>query len=657
MRAEIGKCNRTKRFRTVLSTVPWLVLAGAVPAQEVKPIAVTDISGHVELGMEGDIQERERPNSSWDSEKEEFHESVRLDIEGYMYHPRLLTFEIGSLVDYMQDQFSGDGSEDSGNTGLQIDGNWHIDLLREHPYSLSIRGQRGEQNVSQPFGRNYKSENESNGVSLRVSKGLLPFQVSFDRSSVKGSGTGSDINETTDEFQARTHYNLWDRSSGHIQYIKTQTDTKAFNRKLDRQQFLLNDTTLLNTEGTLRLNGSAQINDQSGLSDSTQFSAQESLSWRHSDTLDSRYQIAYNRADVGSQSTRIWNLGTSMSHRLYESLHTYGELHGTHENAAFGKTATSGGSLRETYAKRLGRWGSLGLAVQGSIEDVDRQPQQDTAFVFDETHFVQTGIPFELRNPDVEQITISVTDDRGVILYRPFVDYLVNTRGIYTEIQPLLTGSIPDSSTVLVDYEYDLRSRGKIRTTGGLLSANLELGEWLSLYARNHVSNQRLLTGTDDSRLDDLNRKTIGGSLAWQWLATGAEYEHKDSVFSGAESMREWATLTVSPAIGWQVQLAGRYGETRFIDTAQRLTNMSGYAMLRGRINRFSELDLSGDYQIQRWDRANDTNDSDAYGVEMAYVWRYRKLIFQANGRTSRIDQNQQNDTRYEFELSLRREF
>ncbi|NIA12676.1 MAG: hypothetical protein GWP08_01255 [Nitrospiraceae bacterium] len=642
----------------VLALGMVILLGQAVcAAQEVRAFGLTDVGGYLELRYRDEQDERRRAAeaSVWETHLREYRERLRIDTESYFYHPRFAKLQLGLLFEIFQEM---DGAGAHGrDRDLLIGGDVRLTLLDQHPYTLALYGSRQETDVNQSFARGYLLQTESLGASFHFRKGPLPFDVSYDRRSMQGFGDGSDIDEVRDDLFVRARYTVGTRSDGNLEYHYTKIDERRFARTFETNRLSADNITVFGAAEQLRLLSNLRFHEQVGYSTTTTFSARESLTWRHNDNLYSQYHVAYDQTDLDTQSVESWNAGASLSHQLYDSLHSQAEVYGRLQEANFGKTTTYGGAWSENYTKRLGEWGRLGILVRVFAEVTEREPIALVAAVADEAHTLNIGLPVQLGHLDIDVSTILVTDDRGVRPYTQAMDYQIAVRGDVVEITSLALGDIPDGATVLVDYRYQLASASQVLTSGGEAGVRLGLQNWLSVYSRYSRSTQELMSGAVDTRLEDLERITAGSTVTWRWFNLNVEYEDRQSVFSPATTLSESLSLNWRPWRGWHAQVAASHRDTEFGEGRGQLNTVDVHGMLVANVTRRAQLTVEADWRQQRWDEFHRANDLDAYGVQVRGKWRYRKLSVEGRARVSMVDQRGQKEDRSRIELTIRREF
>lgn len=628
-------------------------------AQEIKPFAVTDVGGYLQLRIKSTQESRSRAGEdiSWDSEALQFREGLRLDMDGYIYHPRFVKLHLGGLIEYIEEMQSGTGWDPGGGSSLPLSGDFNFSFFEQHAVNLTLYGSRSETEVDQPFARSFLLNSDFFSVSLGVRKGPLPTELTLSHNATKGFGLGSDIDEVSDDLLLRSSYGIGERSKGNLEYHLTNTDQGVINRTFTTQQLALSNVSAFGEDDKVRLTSNLRFYEQKSFVQLSSLSLYETLNWRHSEKLHSRYHLSFDTTGTGQQSSDRLDVGAGVRHQLYQSLETNAEIYGRFEDASYGTIIDYGSRVTESYTKELGKWGRLSLALRGFGEMIETNPSQTTASVVREAHVLSSQSPTELGHTRVVSGSIRVTDDRGIRVYTQLLDYMVLTVGEVVQITPVLTGRIPEGATVLIDYEYALPGAGAVLTSGGQADGRLNVGKLLSLYAKFERSEQEQVSGEALTRLESLERRVAGTMVTWRWLTAGAEYEDRDSVLSPVQSMSEWVSLS-GPLFGqWRGQISASYRDSKLGDTGRAFTSLDAHLMLSGQVTTRSRLSIEADYRQQKWDKADSLSDLDGYGVRIGYGWRYGKFSVDATARLSLVNQHGQEEDRNRVDVKIRREF
>ncbi len=626
----------SKKVRWGFLLRSWVLLlfwcGPPLAAQEVKLFEVTDIYGQLELRMFNEMEERERQGggASFDSEELEFSEILELNLDGYVYHPNLLNFQVGVLTEYLQESFSGTNVTVDRRDSLNLGGDFRLTLLEQLPYTLSLFGNRRESDVGSAFGEDYTLTTSSLGGRFIFTKGPLPFSVSYAHSSRKASDPTLALGEVRDDVRARTSYTLGDRSKGSMAYEWSKQRGDRSGTQLTSQEFKLDNTTLMGPDDRVRLRSAFHLRDQTGLSETTNLSVRENLSWRIKDNLTSMYALGFDQTETFSMTTTDWSGQASVVHRLFDSLVTSAQAFGNFVETDASEQTIYGGRLTETYTKRLQNWGRLVASLSGGVRMEERQDG-----------------PLSSSEAATTSNPASVLDDRDTSPWTAFAGTPL------AGLDPLAGGIVDLAAT---------RANGNgaestLLTTTLNFSPRLELWQWLTLYGRYELNEQELLSGATATRLESRKLYEVGGEVRWRFLQAEIEYENIDSVFSPVETISETVSLSRLFFRKWQTQLRGSHRNSTFSETAEQLEAWNLGASLGARVTTRSDLSIEAEYRNQEWEGRSSDNDLEGYSVRAGYSWRYRNLEVEAKATLSHLKQRGQVEDRRELELSVTRTF
>lgn len=330
---------------------------------------------------------------------------------------------------------------------------------------------------------------------------------------------------------------------------------------------------------------------------------------KHTETLDSFANLNYTRNEQDPIVASVFQGVTGLRHRLYESLTSTVDVHGTYdENSTPNGDAFNdryGIGVREDYTKRLGSVGRLTMGGGVVADHEDHEAPFSIINVIDEPHALfapgSAAHPVYLNNPRVIGGTVSVRV--GALVAREGFDYRLIPSGELTEIQRIRTSVIipADGTQVLVSYQSSSLYNASFESLNGFFQVRVDLYNTVGVYGRiNWLDNNappRVLTET----LTDL----VGGVDAhWRWFRAGAEYEDFDSNFTQYKAWRFFETFTYQPmeasTVGVEFnQLFYRYPDGR------RDTQYQFISRFTSQLNRWLWWNVEAGYFMQ-----------DAFGVE-----------------------------------------
>ena len=145
-------------FVAILLAAPWTAngQTPTTPDRGVRPLQLTDYSGYLEFKNRSREEDQKSKVGAGDTNNKEtiFQESLRLDLDGYIYHPNFLEFTAGGLFGLKQSEFDqvfGNREEHSADQGpiyeFDLDGHF----FKKKPYPGSVFARRYEAIEPRPF--------------------------------------------------------------------------------------------------------------------------------------------------------------------------------------------------------------------------------------------------------------------------------------------------------------------------------------------------------------------------------------------------------------------------------------------------------------------------------------------------------------------------
>jgi hypothetical protein len=275
------------------------------------------------------------------------------------------------------------------------------------------------------------------------------------------------------------------------------------------------------------------------------FTASENITANLRPKLDSYLAVnfSHSRMDPAAASS-LQGMG-GVRHRLYESLTSTLEAHGSYDDSS---SAFSSGSndryglgLHEDYTKRLGDWGRLSLGAAIIADHEDHASSGGVQTVFDEPHNL-TNAPVFLKNPRVITSTIQVRAASDNFPYGSD-DFTIIPAGELTEIRLVLNSLniALHGSAVLVNYQSRSFYNASFESFNGSAQVRLDLLGKFGVYGRVNWLDNNAPPAALTQTLTDL----VGGAdFAWRWFRTGAEYEDYQSNFSQYDAWRFFQSFT-----------------------------------------------------------------------------------------------------------------
>jgi hypothetical protein len=634
-------------------------------ADRPKLFAPPEVGGFVELRSEIERERRERDGVVFlDGDRLEFQQILHLDVDGFVYHPRFVDYDVGTEFALVRDGNGGDFA--SGGSRVLGGGDFRVTFLRDHPYSLSLYGMSGEDEVERLFAPPLDISRRAYGASLAFQKGWLPFWLSYDHTSWEQEEDSSQFEsgreEVLDAFRALSRYRVG-RSSGELSY-RLQYRESRLAPDIQEQLVRATNYTDLDAGGRKTFTGSFQWTDRTGRGelvpgaapqDRESLSARGLVTLRHSDRFSTEYDAEFHGIETN---------GARLSHQLYGSLFTTGEVRARVEDASFGNIRTYEARLREEYRKRIGNGRYLQITLAPLLSLTQTEPGSDAGLQIGESHVLVDALPITLNRRYPDPATVVVTDQSGLVVYVEGLDYAVSALGSLVEVVRIPTGSIADGEAVLVDYEYRLGGEGDVLSTDLRVGTKLSFMDWrpfdfVQLYWDFVSQEDKKLSGDVDQTLESRRQMLAGAEASWEWGSAEMEYESDTSDLRAFWSLSQSVTLKAPPSWSWTANLRGTHRRIvyEYPDTA--VSYLTLIASARRRLPWRGQLEIQLEWQKSAWEDSglSQANDSSGFALEASLRFWYRALEFELVGRWSGIEYTEQIERVDSLLLRVRRPF
>jgi hypothetical protein len=261
-----------------------------------------------------------------------------------------------------------------------------------------------------------------------------------------------------------------------------------------------------------------------------QISANASLNASHPYGLSSAGGAHYNRVMVDDFVSDTLAANAGITHQLYQSLASSLSFNGSESRAGdannTGETRQYGAAWGESYSKRLGSQHRLQLDHSLSVHRVDQGGGSGNDRGINERHTFPVPPAMEsflLDRPNVIESSLVVKDAQGLRRYVRDIDYAVLPSGSRLEIRRIRGGSIPEGSTVLVDYRAAPARRGSYDSTTEMLGGRLYL--WRNLLQVYGRMTQTRNNASEDLSAQEVTSRIVGSEVQWWTMQAGVEHE------------------------------------------------------------------------------------------------------------------------------------
>lgn len=518
-------------------------------SQEIAPFRLTGVEGYVlaRYLTDDNFYSYQLGSVGTRTRQSNVIEEVFLLTHSYVYHPSLLTLDLGGGPVFDRSRYELDGVRSDGNRRF-YNVTAHATVLRDKPYSGALFYDRQHQNQNLGPALEFLTENTRYGASLSLRNPVtpVPLKLEVTRSTNHGRGSGQTLDDRIDQVRLTTSANIGKTGISNFYYLASHQESlsgsvnlpvqpsqfKSSSAYLDtrlklgaRNEYDLANTIALNTNDyTVAQALPVQMRD---------FNFGLDLRGRPSDDLqtNARYNFVSNKQR--EESLQSNTAGAGINYRftpaLSGALGVRAEVNrATHLDASL---YAIDGSAHYTQPLPLGQ-ATLGYTFSYSRHDQQATAAQSTMVG---EHATLSGTSFvTLSRPQVIPGTVVVSNLTRSQVFVEGQDYVVSQLGLKSRIQRLVGGNIVDAQEVLVDYDFALGGSYALTQLDNSVFVSWAYQNLLSMLARYTDSAPRLQSGAPTAPVNPSStilyslHAEIPTSLLWQQQLLGANAEREN---------------------------------------------------------------------------------------------------------------------------------
>jgi len=561
----------TKRYRSLPRSLALLVLAAggarswAQPYYLDQPLPTLGVPHLRYLDVDVEAEQSAIKGGGPQAAYERIYVAPTVGIgwDYFLYHPDLMTFSLLAEPGYAW-QTSGSTQNMQQENDLLLNGNFQATILQLKPYATTVFATATHDTRQYDFYNTLVEDVQSYGVSTGYREGAVPFTISFQQTMSDSSGFA--YNSTSDQTSVNLHA-VNERKFGDVTDLTYQYQDWDWNQSQGASSSSAShNATLTDTEhlgSTMTLN-STLIVDESEFSgaDNNNVNLTENFIVQHTPHLQSFYDYSVSRYADDSGSSLQNTARAGLQHQLYESLTSYGDVHGSVLNSDYSASSleaySGGGTVSLNYSKQLGGWGHLSLGNSASYDFTQQQSSGGVLLVTDESHQLNTGQWVRLTQPsDIDDGNFRVTTTSHQLLVEG-TDYEMNRTTDPWQIRLLpFSVIIVSGDTVLVTYDVQPNPSGSYTTFSDTAQARLDLWNGLlDFYV--HYSHTDNNASSPSFILENLDQFQAGTDFNWKRLRLSANYtDSESSLFS---------YYSYSTSESYQLLTAARYNVSINLD-------------------------------------------------------------------------------------------
>lgn len=655
---------------------------GAGVAQEIAPFRITSVEGYNTVRyVQDDFSTREpgsagTPGTTSRQGQSDLRDELFVMTHSYVYHPNLLTLDIGGGPILQRGSFVAD-AERTQSQGALYNFTGKATFLRDKPYPGALFFEHLNPTLNVAPGQVITQENSRYGAefSLLAPVTPVPLYVEATRSYFNGHGADRVIDDQIDRVSVRASHNYGALGTTQLQYQTMQQKSMSGSPNLPIQasnsgneslsvdsRLQFGDTRQYDVINLITLNSqSYAVQGQNAIPDRSDGRVIVDVRGRHSKELQSFGSYSYGKSDQGEFSS-VGNAAVAgVNVTPWPEFTAAAGIHGESSESRQVASSTRGldGSLRYQVAL------PLGVAQMSYSLRYDQREQRaaaaQTSVISERITLVGTAL-VSLAHLHVSAGSVVVSNATRSQSFVEGLDYTLTLLGAQTRLQRLIGGAIVDGQELLVDYFYDVGGTFAYSQADQTLNLNWALQSYVNAYFRYLDSEPRLSSGSPAFPLNTV-RSTIVGARADVplklpldvYLGGSIERENRRETIAPYRRMTEELYAQVAdPFFGaGNIRFATRRNRVEYEDSAQDV-NLVGYDL-----RYWARFGLGFDLS------ANASFESDTGGVvprqrtiaSMRAQWLYRKLNLSVDLVRTLETQGEFRRSRYLAQALARRDF
>jgi hypothetical protein len=502
----------------------------ASPAQEIAPFKLTGVEGYNTVRYMRDQIVTTQPGSgstpasSGRLAQSDLREELFLMTHSYVYHPNLLSLDVGGGPILQRGTYAND-TEETRSQGALYNFTGRATFLRDKPYRGSVFYEHLNPTMNVAPGQVITQQNTRYGADFSVLAPVTPVPVYMDatRSHFQGRGADRIIDDEVSRFNLRASRSFGALGSTQLQYQASQQTSMSGSPNLPIQtsdssnQGLSVDTRLkfgaarqYDITNLVTLNTQAYaLQGQSPIPERRDGRMFLDLRGRHSAELQSFGFYNYSSSNQGELSSVVNSAAAGLNYTPRPEFTVGVGMNGDDSQTKQLSSNSRGvnGSLR--YQKAL----PLGVATASYGVRYDQREQKAAA--------AQTGVIGEritlagtavspLGHQHVSAGTLVVNNATRTQTFVEGRDYTLTLVGTETRIQRQIGGAILDGQELLVDYSFDVGGSFAYDQADQTVNFNWALLNYFNTYFRYLDSEPRLSAGTPTYALNVVHSSVYG---------------------------------------------------------------------------------------------------------------------------------------------------
>jgi len=569
------------------------------------------------------------------SEENIFEESVRIELDGSVYHENFLEFTLAGLFGLLQQDFSETFSgveRTSGDDGDILEFDFEGDFLKKKMYPGSVYARRYRSLEARPFLSSLETTTTSFGFHWQYVDPKTPTSLQFNRTIVELDPLDEierDGRQENSSLRFETAYRFSDTNVLSFRYDRESVDEQPFELQYDSDELTLSDRLNFGEDKRHRLDSELTYFDQRGTFDIRRTRWRENLRLEHTESLRSWFQLEYLDRTQGSLSgvppigERSWYVSGTVEHELYQSLLSRLFLFGQQQDFDSDLEIKRYGLQPSLDYRKKNPLGVLWATYLFRLEKEDREGTGRRLEAIDERHTFADPEAIVLSNTNVVVSSIVMTAEDKTTLYRAGRDFRVRLAGDKVEIERVPTGNIRDRETVLIDYVYVFGGDFTLETLSHNVTVRQDFRGGLSPYYRLRRQDQEVdPRGASGVQPEDITAHIYGTEFRRGALHMLAEYEDHDSTVSPFTALRLSLDYKHDFDFGGTARLRTRWTD---MDRGGRQDRRTRFLTVEGRYRQTIAKQLTVEAAVlYRTEEDSQSGDDEGVDVDLSLEWLIR---------------------------------